>query len=213
MKKIILPMLPLILVCSAFAGQQTGARGPASDGRMTKEERAKAIKLLLDSQKEFLDAVENCSDAQWGYRPSPLKWSVGLVAEHIALTQDAIFSVIEKALADKPNPDWESKTAGKEALLERLLPGRVGRVQAPVEVRPAGKLTRDEVIKRFKQARAKILEFAEKTDLPLKAHTYDNPFPIFNTLSAYDWLLYISLHTTRHNKQIAEVKAAPGYPR
>jgi DinB superfamily len=181
--------------------------------RMTHDERAKVIKLLLDSQKEFLNAVEEISDTEWNYRPSPSEWSVGLVAEHIVLTQDAIFSIIEKSLAQTPNPDWESKTAGKEKVLERVLPNRTGRAQAPIAVRPSGKLKCDEIIKQFKQSRSKILEFAERTGLPLKAHTYDNPFPIFNTLNAYDWLLYIPLHTTRHNKQIAEVKASAGYPK
>ncbi len=129
------------------------------------------------------------------------------------LAQDAIFSFIEKSLAQQPNPDWESKTAAKEELLERVLPHRTGRAQAPVAVQPSGKLKRDEIIKQFKQSRSKILEFAERTALPLKAHTYDNPFPIFNTLNAYNWLLYIALHTTRHNKQIAEIKTSSGYPK
>jgi uncharacterized damage-inducible protein DinB len=213
MKKVVRLMVGLILFCFAFTSQQAAARASMSDPHMTKEERAKAIKMLLDSQKEFLDAVENISDAQWSYRPSPFRWSVGLVAEHIMLTQDRIFSVVERALAQKPNPDWESKTAGKEQLLERVLPNRTGRAQAPVEVRPTGKLSRDEVIRHFKQSIAKIKDFAEKTDLPLKAHTFDNPFPVFSTLNAYDWLLYIPLHTARHNKQIAEVKASPGYPK
>jgi DinB superfamily len=181
--------------------------------RMTHDQRAKVIKLLLDSQKEFLNAVEEINDAQWNFRPSPLEWSVGWVAEHIVLTQDAIFSIIGKSLAQTPNPDWESKTAGKEEVLERVLPNRTGRAQAPVAVRPSGKLKRDEIIKQFKQSRSKILEFAERTTLPLKAHTYDNPFSIFNTLNAYDWLLYIPLHTNRHNKQMAAVKASAGYPK
>ena len=213
MKMIVSLTCIMILFCSALADNQAGAKGSASDPRMTKEERARAIKMLMDSQKEFMDAVEHISDAQWNYRPSPFKWSVGLVAEHIALTQDRLFAVLQMSLKQPPNPDWESKTAGKEEVLQRVLPNRMGRAQAPVEVRPSGKLTRDEVINRFKQSRARILEFAEKTDLPLKAHTFDNPFPIFNTLNAYDWLLYISLHTIRHDKQIAEVKASPGYPK
>jgi hypothetical protein len=92
------------------------------------------------------------------------------------------------------------------------MPSRTGRAQAPIEVRPSGKLTRDEVIKRFKEVRAKTLQFAKSTELPLKSHTLDHPFPAFGTLSVYDWLIYIPLHNIRHNKQIAEVKASPGYP-
>src|SRR5215210_3984565 len=108
----------LFAACPAFANLRNTSIKPASDPQMTKEERAKAVKLLLDSQKEFLDAVENLTDAQWNYRATPFKWSAGLTAEHIMLTQDGIFSVIERALAQEPNPNWETKTAGKEALLE-----------------------------------------------------------------------------------------------
>jgi hypothetical protein len=180
---------------------------------MTHQERAKIVKLLLDSQTEFLSATEVISDAQWNYRPSPFEWSVGLVAEHIMLAQDAIFSIIGRSLAQTPNPDWESKTAGKEEILECLLPNRTVRAQAPVAVQPSGELKRDEVITQFKRSRSKILEFVGRTDLQVKAHTHDNPFPIFNTMNAFNWLLYIPLHTIRHNKQIAAIKASPGYPK
>jgi hypothetical protein len=180
---------------------------------MSKDERAKAVKLILDSRKDFLAAVEKLTDAQWNYRPSPFKWSVALTAEHIALTQERLFGLIQLSLSQKPNPDWEAKTAGKEQVLERILPSRTGRAQAPGEVRPTGKLSRAEVMESFNKGYDKVLAFAEKTDQPLKAHTYDNPFPVFGTLNAYDWLLYIPFHTTRHLKQIEEIKASAGYPK
>jgi hypothetical protein len=199
-----------ILLCSTLAAAQSGPDLTAA--RITPDERARAVKLLLDTNKEFFVAVEKLSDAQWSYKPSPFRWSVAEVAEHIMLTEAAIFSVIQRALAGKPNPDWEAKTAGKDQLVERLVAGRVGRVQAPVEIRPSGKMGRDEVMRRFKEGRDKVMGFAEHTSLPLKAHTYDNPFPVFNTLNAYDWLLYIPSHTVRHLKQIAEIKAGAGFP-
>jgi hypothetical protein len=209
MKKICSIMLYLALVCPVIGyGSQ-----PASDPHMTAEERAKVVKLLLDTQKEYLDSIENLTDAQWRYKPSPFNWSVGEVAEHIVLAEGALYSLLERAIAQKPNPDWESKTAGKDAFIEKVMPSRARRAQAPYEIRPTGKLSRDEVIKRYKEVRARTLEFAQKTDLPLKAHTYDHPFPAFNTLNAYDWLIYIPLHNLRHDKQIAEVKASAGYPK
>jgi uncharacterized damage-inducible protein DinB len=200
-------------VSAGWNTRASNAPAPGSDPRMTAEERAKAVKLLLDSQKEFFDAIEKLSDDQWNYRQNPLKWSCGLVAEHIVLTEERLFGVVQLSLAQKPNPDWEAKTAGKEQLLERVLPSRTGRAAAPIEIQPKGKLTRAELIARFKANRVKVMEFAEKTDLPLKAHTFDNPFPAFSTLNAYDWLLYIPFHTQRHLKQMAEVKASAGYPK
>ena len=221
MKKTILVVLLLLLVSSAFAGSKktfssgtaADARASVSDPRMSAEERAKAVKLLIDSQQAFFDAIDKLSNAQWNYRQSPFKWSVGLTAEHIVLAEERIFRLVQFSVTQKPNPDWEAKTAGKEQVLERILPSRTGRAAAPIEIQPKGKLTRAELIAKFKENRAKIMEFAEKTDLPLKAHTVDNPFPVFSTLNAYDWLLYIPFHTQRHLKQIAEVKAVSGYPK
>jgi hypothetical protein len=209
--KRVLAVLICGLFCSALAAAQSGP--DMSAARLTTAERDRALKLLLDSNKEFLGSVESLSDAQWSYKPSPFKWSVGEVAEHIMLTEAALFASVEKALASKPNPEWEAKTAGKADMVERLVAGRAGRVQAPVEIRPSGKMARAEVMRRFKEGRAKVMDLAEHTNLPLKAHTYDSPFPVFNTLSAYDWLLFIPSHTFRHLKQIAEIKAGAGFPK
>lgn len=208
MKKNVLTVLFSMLLAIMAGAEALEAKDP----NMTAEERAKTIKLLVDSQQEYLAALKNLTEAQWSYKPSPFRWSVGEVAEHILLTEGALFSAVEKALAQKPNPDWESKTAGKAEFIEKVVPSRSRRAQAPIEVRPSGKLSRDEVVRRFTEMRAKVLDFTRKTELPLKAHTVDHPFPVFNTLNAYDWLIYIPLHNIRHNQQIAEVKASPGYP-
>jgi uncharacterized damage-inducible protein DinB len=206
-------LVSLILLCSLSGAGQASQASSASDPRMTQEERAKVLQWMRDSQKEYLEAIENLTEEQWSFKPNPFRWSVGEVAEHIMLTERALFSVVERALTEGPNPDWEKKTAGKAQFIERVMPSRTGRAQAPIEVRPTGKLSRDEVVKQFKEGRSRVLEFAQKTDKPLKAHTIDHPFQVFNTLNAYDWLIYIPLHTVRHNKQIAEVKASAGYPK
>jgi len=200
--------LLVVLVCSLCCSVLA-----ADEGRLTAEERAKVIKLLLDSQKELLASVENLSDAQWTYKPAPERWSVGEVAEHIYLAEGLLFAAVEKALAAPLNPDWEAKTRGKTEFLERVMVNRTTKAQAPEQIVPTGKLSRAEVISRFKEVRAKTLKFAEQTDLPLKAHTLDHPFPVFNTLNAYQWLIYIPLHNLRHNQQIAEVKASSGFPK
>ncbi|HWP44827.1 MAG TPA: DinB family protein [Blastocatellia bacterium] len=203
----------LILLCSVSGASAINQPAAASDPHMTQEERAKVIKWMHETKKEYLESIQNLTEAQWRYKPSPFRWSVGEVAEHIMRTEKALFAVVERALTQNPNPDWERQTAGKAQFIERVMPSRTGRAQAPVEVRPTGKLSRDEVIKQYNEIRARVLEFAEKTDKPLKAHTIDHPFPVFGTLNAYDWLIYIPLHNARHNKQIAEVKASPGYPK
>lgn len=208
--------LIMLVVTVAFASllASTAAANTkhAEETRMSAEERAKVIKYLVDSENELLKSIENLSEEQWKYKPAPERWSVGEVAEHIVLAEASLFANVEKALANTPNPDWEAKTKGKTEFLERVLLNRNGKAQAPESIVPSGKLSRDEVIARFKAVRARTMKFASTTDLSLKDHTAEHPFPIFSTLNAYQWLIYVPLHNLRHNQQIAEVKASKGFP-
>jgi len=157
--------------------------------------------------------MEGLSEEQLKFKPTPEKWSVLEVAEHISLAEGLLFKSVEGALAGKENPEWETKTKGKTEFLERVMVNRDRKATAPESIVPSGKLTRDEVIAKLNESRAKTLKFAEETKLPLKSHTLDHPFPVFGTLNAYQWLIYIPLHNIRHNKQIEEVKANPNFPK
>ncbi len=171
------------------------------------------LKWLEESQKEFLAAIENLSEAQWKWKPAPARWSVGEVAEHIVLAEASLFGAVSKAVAAPPNPDWQEKTKGKTELIERVMAPRLGKAQAPESIVPTQGLTADQVRQRFLKQREEIAKFARETEVPLKEHTLDHPFQFFGTLNAYQWLIYIPLHTERHDKQIAEVKATAGYPK
>jgi len=191
----------------------SGVAALGAEPTLNKEERAHIVKLLQDSQAEFLGLVSDLTDAQWTYQPAPDRWSVAQTAEHIVLAEGLLFSKIEEALANPPNPDWEAKTRGKTEFIEKVMPDRSHKAQAPEPVQPHEKWTREETIARYKAGRAKTLKFIEETDLPMKNHTSEHPFPVFNTLNAYQWLLYIPLHNMRHDQQIVEVKASAGFPR
>lgn len=205
-----------ILVCTMlFAGAAGAATTAATgDGKLTPDEKAKAIKALHDSQNELMGYIEKLSDEQWNFRPVPFKWTVGETAEHIALSEGLLFGAVQQAIATPINPDWETKTANKEALLDNLLAGRKGKANAPEPIQPLKrKMSRAEIMTMLKDGRAKTLKFTEQTDVPLKAHTFDHPFPVFGTLNAYQWLLYIPAHNLRHNKQIAEIIGNPAFPK
>jgi uncharacterized damage-inducible protein DinB len=183
----------------------------AADARMTDADRANAAKWLEQSRKEFLAAVQGLSEEQWKWKPAPDRWSIAEIAEHVVLAEAAQFANVKKAIAGAPNPAWEEQTARKTAMLETVLAGRMGRVQAPEAIVPKEGLSRSQALERFERQRKEIVQFAAESDLPLKQYTMVNAF--FGPLNAYQWLLYAPLHTLRHNQQIAEVKASPGYPK
>lgn len=183
----------------------------AADPRLAPEDRSQALRWLDDSQKDFLAAIDGLSEAQWKWKPAPNRWSVGEVAEHVVLAESALFATARKTLTVPANPAWEEATKGKTARLEAILAPRIGKAQAPESIVPQGGLTLAEVQERFAKQRVEIVQFTKETGASLKEHIIDNPF--FGPLNGYHWLIYGPLHTMRHTKQIAEVKAAVGYPR
>ncbi len=179
------------------------------DPRMTPEERARLLTLLEDSRKAFLSAISGLSGLQWKWTPAPDRWSIGEIAKHIVLSEALLFGTVKKAVASPANPDWEENTQGKTARLESVLAPRRGKAQSPEAIAPKGEMTLAQVKERFEEQRIQIVKFATGTDVALKQHTLDNPF--FGSLNGYQWLIYVPLHTMRHDKQIAEVKATAGY--
>lgn len=185
-------------------------------GTLTEAERAELLQLLEDSKSHFLELIDGLSAEQWSYRPGADRWSVGQCAEHIVLSERALFEAAKTALAGEPDPEWAEKTAEKAELLKRVMPNRnpggAGGAQAPQEIRPQRDLTREQVEAELTALREEIVELVRSTDRPIKEYTEEHPFPVFGTLNAYQWLLYVPLHTIRHSKQIVEVQESPGYP-
>jgi hypothetical protein len=185
----------------------------AADAHMTAEERTKVLNWLEESSQEFLAAIDGVSGEQWKWKSAPDRWSVAETAEHVVLAEAALFGNVWKAISSPPNPEWEEKTKGKTELIERVMAPRLGKAQAPESLVPQGRMTPAQVKERFEKQREQIVKFATETQVALKERTVDHPFPVFGTLNAYQWLIYTPLHTMRHDKQIAEVKATAGYPK
>lgn len=199
------------------AGASVGAGVPAvsnllaAKASMTAEERAHVVQLLKDSEKEYLSSIKEVNKAQWDWKPAPDRWSVGQTAEHIMQSEGVLFRRIQHAIQSPANPDWGTKTADKTKLIERVMPDRSQKATAPETTQPQG-LSKEEVVRRFQELSAQIIKFAEETQIALKEHTAEHPFPTFATLNTYQWLLLVPLHNRRHDHQIAEIKATPGYP-
>lgn len=175
-------------------------------------DKAKLIAYLDQSEKQFYALIADVNETQWKWSPAPGKWGVGECGEHMVKAEDLLFQSAAKAAASEPNPNWQEKTKGKTELLERVMPNRTGKATAPEPIVPTEHWSKEETIRRFKEVRARTRKFIETADMNLDERTLDHPFPIFNTLSAYQWLIYIPLHQIRHNGQLEDVKKLETYP-
>ena len=133
-----------------------------------------------------------------------------------ALRASALVQVGIDALKSPADPEWATKTDGKVDFLKKVMPnhnpGGAGGAKAPQEIVPTGGLTHDDVVRKFNESRAEIRAFVAALDQPAKEHIVVHPFPVFGALNAYDWLIYVPLHTIRHSRQIVEVQQTAGYP-
>ena len=186
----------------AFAGE------PLEQGR-----RDFAMSNLHASRKMFLDATANLTPAQWAFKAAPDKWSIAECAEHISVSEDYIWGLVDKMVAGPPSdPELVAKTKGKDEMLVKMVPNREQKFQAPEPIQPK-KLLADptEYVTRFKARRDKHIAYVDTTTDSLRDRV--SPHPAAGPLDAYQWILLVSGHTERHVLQILEVKADPNFPK
>lgn len=180
------------------------------DAALTNQEREKALTALRESERALLETLAPLSDVQWSYKPAADRWSVGEVVEHLMLTETSTLRLIEDSLNQRPDPNWRARPAAlTEDLTKRVL-DRSQKSKAPEGISPRGVLSRQEILRKYREARAWRSAIVQRAGLPLKAHFASGPPGTYNL---YEWMLLISLHNQRHNAQIAEVIADPGFPK
>ena len=164
---------------------------------------------LAASRDAFLAAIRGADAAQWHFRPAPDAWSLGEVAEHVTLISRDIGAMVRGPLLATPAVD--DPPGEMEARIRRYLPDRTRKVAAPERYLPVGTwTTRDEVEEVYRTTREALLAWLRDTDAPLRANRL--PHYRLGPLDGLEWLVFLAAHDRRHVAQIAELRAAPGYP-
>ena len=201
-----------MLVGTGSVLAKTWSNGFMSVTVIDQSARDHLVNLLSESRDKVFISTDQLSVKQWTFRQNKESWSIGDNVEHLGLVEPILFGQVTSALVSDVNPNWAEATAGKENLLKEKLLDRSTRRDAPNAVLPAGSVEPAYARRVFKEHRDVSLQFTLETVKPLKAHTADHRRPVYGTLNAYQWLLFIAYHTLRHVEQIADVTCAPGFP-
>jgi hypothetical protein len=204
-----LPLFFILFVsCWAFAADKTDkpAAGPKYDAKFGE-------KYLKDTEENFLDSFNHLSEAQLNFKSAPDRWSVMEVAEHVTKAEDMFNQMVTENVMKSPaDPEKAKQVEGKEARILEKVPDRSVKAQAPEALKPTGQWkTREELVKHFKEARAKNIAYIKDHYPEMRQHFMDQP-PA-GLLDAYQWLLFQGAHSKRHTAQIEEVKADPNFPK
>jgi hypothetical protein len=175
---------------------------------MTQGERDRALSELHSSRKQFLDAVEGLTAAQWNFKPDAQTWSVAECAEHIALSEDLIFGGMVMKMMQGPAQPGRREVAD-EAVLTQLR-DRSQKGKAPEALQPKRKwANRDEVAAHFRESRDRTLDYVRETQEDVRSRFGK---AALGNLDAYQWILLVSAHSERHTAQIREVMSHPQFP-
>ncbi len=198
----------ILLSFLLLLGILTPAAPPAA-GALSATERSRLVDYLKYSRQLLEDDTNKLTPQQWTYKPAADRWSVADCVEHLALAEEVIRGVVDRALkAPAVEPADPQTVAERDQLILRLATDRGQKFNAPERLRPAG-LTPAEAMKKFRDSRAVTLEFARTTQEDLRGHAADHP--LFKNADVYQWLLLAASHVERHVNQIRELKAEPGF--
>ncbi len=183
----------------------------AAEGEMTPAERAYLLDQLEQSKKEMLASIHGLTQDQWTFKPAPAVWSVAECAEHIVLAEDYIFGGAQMALQAPAGPRLESATPERDRTFVTRIKDRSQKATAPEPIVPSGKFaTPADAIREFTARRDKSIAYVKSTNDALRAHAVDGPA---GKMDAYQFLLLMAAHSSRHTAQILEVQANANYPK
>ena len=179
---------------------------------MTKADRDYLIAYMEKTAKQFVSSIEGLTPQQWSYKPASGGWSIAECAEHITLSEDAIFGLANNMLKAPAQPNDPPRTREMDEKIIAGLTDRSRKAQAPEMLKPTGKFpTPASAVTQFMERRNRSLEFARTTQEDLRGRVQKNQ--IFGTVDAYQYLLYMAAHSSRHTAQLNEVKTDANYPK
>jgi hypothetical protein len=197
----------LILVVP-LAGAAAHAEEPSPavatpPGALTDADRATLVAMLEQGRKETEELVARAEGDLFTAKPAPDRWSVAEVLEHIGTSEQALFGMVQTALAGAPDPEAaQLLTAAPVADFAATIKSREKRFQAPAELQPKGGKSRDELLALYRTAHDSSLELVRTTQAAVAAYTAPSPA---GKLTVHHLLTLIAAHNLRHNQQIAEV--------
>lgn len=183
---------------------------PNSD-TLSSTERSFALAQLNASRTRVLAALEGLTPEQLNFRPDSQSWSIAEVAEHIALAETGIFSIVTQQLQTAPNPEGRQNIQVSDTEIFGRLTNRKGKVSSPEVLVPTGRFANvSQTTGFFIQNRAETIRFISETPEDLRNRYWKHPAT--GVIDLYQAILVLSGHSERHVLQILEIKQHPNFP-
>lgn len=205
-------LIMLLMVMASFSFAEDGQNHLFSTSDTSEiEDKEFLLNYFQQTTEELQQEVEGLTEAQMQYKPSEEKWSISQVLEHIIITEEMLFGMMQEAMNKPTNPERKAEVVIKDDEIIKGITDRSHKAKATPEIEGEGKYTDpSEAMKDFVVQRQLLLEYLKNTSLEdLRDRVNDSPF---GPVDAYQSFLYVAGHTARHTLQIEEIKATAGFP-
>jgi DinB family protein len=174
-------------------------------------------RLYIGQTRDVLvGATKMLTSAQWEFAPSPERWSIAQIVEHVIAVQERVIGMIRQNLAAAPPPPASQDREIVDGLVINEFPNRLRKFPSPIPP-SASKSDKAGTVGRYAENCAALTQML--TDVPgLREHVVDAP-PLraisngdYSLMDGYQWILAAAAHAERHTKQILEVVADNAFP-
>jgi hypothetical protein len=174
--------------------------------KITDQERQAAIARLESSRDALLAAVSDVTDEQASFKPTPDRWSILQLVEHLATSDPGLMALIQRALASPAQPELVEETRKHDRrFLGELKPLPRGVNKAPDFLLPKSAYPKlADAIAAFEKAREATIAYARSTQDDLRDHFA--PHSVLGPMDGFQWLMACALHAESHTLQILELK-------
>lgn len=179
---------------------------------LSKKERKEATRLLKSTEKDLLRELKGLSEAQLKYKPAPDRWSVEECVKHIATTEQMLWQMTDGGIKQPANPEKRAEIKMTDEQVVQMIADRSTKRQTFDNLKPENSpfKTMADALESLKNSRDMLTGYVRSTSDDLRNHVLTLPF---GQLDAYQMILFMAAHSTRHTRQIQEVKADPGFPK
>lgn len=184
----------------------------AQGDTLSTADRARIVQDLDQSNRAYLASINGLTPAQWNFKPSPNRWSIAEVSEHLTLVEQGLGGMVRTGLQTIPAFSADS-SAKLEAAVRGLYGNRERKMTSPEGFVPTGHwATQADLVSAYNEARRTNVEYVRTTRDPLRARGVTHA-AFGGPIDGAHWLVAVGAHMNRHIQQIEEVKRAEGYPR
>ena len=175
----------------------------------TEKDREFALKYAADTRDDFVKQLTGLSDAQLNFRAGEGRWTIGEIAEHIIVVEQALRGMVDGGMKS-PMPACKDEFRIQDVSVILTITNRQQKFTAPEQVRPNGRWkTVPDLLSNFDSIRKGSMDYMKNMKDDMRGHFANMPFGRLDAFQAY---LFMIGHSERHLAQLKEVKADAKYP-